>query len=138
MTHSNTFYNCPGFSILGREKTQWMKPSIKTGNYIKTPWEILYDGNCDIDMIDNIENKSYFEDIDKATNVLIYGKYNLFNCFCYKTNITLFDVYYILFMSAVSYKKYKTDANITRNKLVNAFVSYNKDSDGKPKPFFLI
>lgn len=122
------FNYCDNFSILGRDNTTFMGKSIKNGNYIKTPWEVL----CTSPNINMIQDNNTFK-LSKVfitgknvTNIKFSDKTNILYQFCYLTNITLFDIYYSLFIYALQ----TNEGSIkTMSSLANTFYSYNTDND---------
>lgn len=128
---NNMFVNCPEFSILGRELEKYQGYNIKDGNYIRTPWEILMEKNGKVPDVNMIEEdmfniNSVFISGKQVTNIQFANKVNILHYYCYNTNITLFDVYYSLFIYALQIKS----GDITEmSDMICGFVSCNKDNN---------
>lgn len=102
--NNGLFYKDSAFSIHGNVTT-WKSKSIKDGNMIKTPWEILKDNPDDFD---NITWEDTFQEGDNVTNFEISnnknanGTYYNYLYATFSNGCTLFDSYYFLCILALS------------------------------------
>lgn len=105
------FAHCPKFSIHGNN-SKWNTKDISKSGVIKTSWQILAEnagkGNAsDADkeaFYDSIVSnpRLAFVDGDYVTNIKFSNASNIFRYTFKYTNISQFDVYYILMMIALS------------------------------------
>lgn len=157
LNYYNQFYNCPNYSVFNR-KTTWKNSSITdTENGFKTPWEILKGtnfNNYNIITIDDVFDTSSdavnirFNNTDEHViktynqeNKLKDNYYssstisvnNILNNSFYITNMSVFDIYYILFVLALSKRKGIYNGTC---ELSHCFTTYNKDSSGNNSALF--
>lgn len=114
---NNTFYNLPLFSIHGALSDTWnglSKTKTKTINgidysIVQTPMQLLsgeLEGDTHsqiIEKYDQITKDDLFQSGNNVTNIFFNNTISgTFNLFAYNTNITQFDVYYLLNSFALS------------------------------------
>lgn len=137
INQNSMFVDCVNFSILGRDPEKYLGYSIKDGNYVRTPWEVLMLENSktpNVNMIsENMFNiDSVFISGKQVTNVQFANEVNILYYYCHNTNITLFDIYYCLFIYALQIKA----GTITNMSIMTYGFCSNNNDNGIVTPFF--
>lgn len=107
-----TFRGCSKFSVHG-DANNWKGSSIKNSNgVVKTPWEIItQSSNNESNIYNQVTWANGFVTGKRYTNIKFSNSSNILNYTFYGTNISQFDIYYILFILATS--------EITVNQTIN-------------------
>lgn len=98
-----TFRGCSKFSIHG-DTNNWRGTAIKNSNgVIRTPWEIItQSATNESNIYDQVAWANGFVSGKGYTNIKFSNSSNIFNWTFYGTNVSQFDIYYLMFVLATS------------------------------------